>query len=112
MAKQRYTTKEIIHKLRKADVLIGQGKTVAEVCKQLGVTDKSYFRWRKSHGGLRIDQGYSNRGTVSAAADGSRRGPDLVADRGQRLRIPEEMNHVPEHSRAHRWQRHGQTWTS
>jgi transposase-like protein len=33
-----------------------QGKTIAEVCKQLGVTDKTYFRWRKTHGGLRIDQ--------------------------------------------------------
>ena len=56
MAKQRFTTEEIIHKLREADVMIGQGKTVAEACKQLGVTDKTYFRWRKSHGGLRFDQ--------------------------------------------------------
>jgi putative transposase len=56
MPKQRFTTEEIIHKLREADVLSGQGRTVAEVCKQLGVTDKTYFRWRKSHGGLRIDQ--------------------------------------------------------
>ena len=56
MPKQRFTTEEIIHKLREADVLSGQGKTVAEVCKQLGVTDKTYFRWRKTHGGLRIDQ--------------------------------------------------------
>ena len=56
MPKQRFTTEEIIHKLREADVLAGQGKTVAEVCKQLGITDKTYFRWRKSHGGLRIDQ--------------------------------------------------------
>ena len=55
MPKQRFTTEEIIHKLREADVLSGQGKTVAEVCKQLGVTDKTYFRWRKTHGGLRID---------------------------------------------------------
>ncbi len=44
------------HKLREADVLIGQGKTIAEACKALGVTDKTYFRWRKTHGGLRIDQ--------------------------------------------------------
>ena len=50
MPKQRFTTEEIIHKLREADVLSGQGKTVAEVCKQLGVTDKTYFRWRKTHG--------------------------------------------------------------
>ena len=56
MPKQRFTTEEIIHKLREADVLSGQSKTVAEVCKQLGVTDKTYFRWRKTHGGLRIDQ--------------------------------------------------------
>jgi putative transposase len=51
-----FTTEEIIHKLREADVMSGQGKTVAEVCKQLGITDKTYFRCRKSHGGLRIDQ--------------------------------------------------------
>ncbi len=56
MPKQRFTTEEIIHTLREADVLSGQGKTVASVCKQLGVTNKTYFRWRKTHGGLRIDQ--------------------------------------------------------
>jgi len=56
MAKQRYTTEEIIHKLREADVLIGQGQTMGQVTKQIGVTEQTYFRWRKSHGGLRIDQ--------------------------------------------------------
>ena len=56
MAKQKYTTEEIIHKLREADVLIGQGQTIAQVTKQIGVTEQTYFRWRKSHGGLRIDQ--------------------------------------------------------
>ena len=56
MPKQRFTTEEVIHKLREAEVLGGQGKTVAEICKQLGITDQTYFRWRKSHGGLRIDQ--------------------------------------------------------
>jgi transposase-like protein len=56
MAKQRFATEEIIHKLREADVLVGQGKTIGEACKQIRVTDRTYFRWRKSHGGLRIDQ--------------------------------------------------------
>ena len=56
MSRQRYTTEEIIHKLREADVMIGQGRTVAEAAEQIGITDKTYFRWRKSHGGLRIDQ--------------------------------------------------------
>jgi putative transposase len=56
MAKHRYTAEEIIHKLREADVLLGQGKTIAEGCKQLGVTDHTYFRWRKAYGGLKVDQ--------------------------------------------------------
>ena len=56
MAKQRFTTEEIIHKLREADVLIGQGRTIDEACRQIGISDKTYSRWRKSHGGLRIDQ--------------------------------------------------------
>ena len=43
MAKQRYTTEEIIHKLREADVLIGQGQTIAQVTKQIGVTEQTYF---------------------------------------------------------------------
>jgi transposase-like protein len=56
MPKQRFTTEEIIHKLREADVLSGEGRTVVDICKQLGITDKTYFRRRKSNGGLRIDQ--------------------------------------------------------
>ena len=56
MAKRRFTAEEISHKLREADVVIGQGKTIAEACKAVGVTDKTYFRWRETHGGLKIDQ--------------------------------------------------------
>ena len=56
MLKQRYATELIIHMLREADLLTGQSLTVAQATKQIGVTDKTYFRWRKSHGGLRVDQ--------------------------------------------------------
>jgi len=56
MAKRKYSSEEIIHKLREADVLLGQGKTILEACKQLGVTDQTYFRWRKTYGGLKVDQ--------------------------------------------------------
>lgn len=56
MPRIKYSTEQIIHKLREADVLLAQGRTVAETCKQLGVSEQTYFRWRKSHGGLRIDQ--------------------------------------------------------
>lgn len=56
MAKRKYTSEEIIHKLQEADVLLGQGKSILEACKQLGVTDQTYFRWRKTYGGLKVDQ--------------------------------------------------------
>ena len=56
MPKKRYNAEEIIHKLREADVLIAQGKTVAETRKALGVTDQTYYRWRKEYGGMKVDQ--------------------------------------------------------
>ena len=56
MPKKRYNAEDITHKLREADVLLGQGRTVAEVCKQLSVTDQTYYRWRKEWGGLRLEQ--------------------------------------------------------
>ena len=56
MARKRYTTEEIIRKLREADVLIGQGTNVSDVIRQLGVSDVTYYRWRKEYGGLKVDQ--------------------------------------------------------
>ncbi len=56
MAKKRYTAEEIIHKLREAEVLLAQGRRVAEACKQLGITEQTYYRWRKSYGGMKVDQ--------------------------------------------------------
>ena len=56
MARKRYNAEEIIHRLREADVLLGQGGTVGQVCKQLGVVEQTYYRWRKAYGGMKIDQ--------------------------------------------------------
>jgi len=56
MPKRRFTSEDIIHKLREAEVMSAQGKTVAEISRQLGVTEQTYFRWRKEYGGLKIDQ--------------------------------------------------------
>ena len=56
MPKKRYNAEDILHKLREADVLLGQGRTVTEVCKQLSVTDQTYYRWRKAYGGMKVDQ--------------------------------------------------------
>jgi putative transposase len=56
MAKKKHSTEQIISKLREAEVGLSQGGTVAEVCRCLGVTEQTYYRWRKEYGGLRIDQ--------------------------------------------------------
>jgi transposase-like protein len=56
MPKKRYNAEEIIHKLRGADVLLSQEKTVSQACKQIGVSDQTYYRWRKTYGGMKVDQ--------------------------------------------------------
>jgi putative transposase len=52
MPKKRYNAEEIIHKLREADVLLSQGNAVSQVCKQIGVSDQTYYRWRKIYDGF------------------------------------------------------------
>jgi putative transposase len=56
MALRRFSTEETIQKLRDAEVLLSQGSSVSEACRQLGVTDSTYYRWRKEFGGIRSDQ--------------------------------------------------------
>ena len=56
MGQKRYKPEEIIGKLREAEVLTSQGKSVEEVCRRLAVTRQTYYRWRKEYGGLRVDQ--------------------------------------------------------
>lgn len=56
MAKKRHTAEEVLGKLRQDEVLIGQGRTLAEALREIGVTEVTYFRWRKEYGGLRLDQ--------------------------------------------------------
>jgi len=56
MAKKTFTTEQIISKLREAEVLISQGQTVPAASRVIGVTEQTYYRWRKAYGGLKIDQ--------------------------------------------------------
>jgi len=56
MPRKRFTPEEIIRKLREAEVLISQGQTMALVCRSLGVTDQTYYRWRQEYGGMKLDQ--------------------------------------------------------
>jgi putative transposase len=56
MVKKGYSPEQIINKLREAEILFSQGATLAVVLKKIGVSDNSYYRWRKEYGGLNIDQ--------------------------------------------------------
>jgi transposase-like protein len=56
MPRKRFTAEQIIQNLREAEVLLAQGKTIAQVCKKIGITDQTYYRWRKEYGGIRSDQ--------------------------------------------------------
>jgi len=56
MPQKRYRPEEIIAKLREAEVLLGQGQKVPEVVKALGISEVSYYRWRKEYGGLNVSQ--------------------------------------------------------
>jgi transposase-like protein len=56
MPRKRYAPEQIISKLREAEVLLSQGQTVAQASKQLCVTEQTYYRWRKEHGGMRTSQ--------------------------------------------------------
>jgi transposase-like protein len=56
MAKRRHTAEQIIAKLREAEVLLAKGTKMPQVCRKLGVTEQTYYRWRKEYGGVRTDQ--------------------------------------------------------
>jgi transposase-like protein len=56
MVRKSYTAEQIINKLREAEILLNQGNTLAVVWKKIGVSDCTYYRWRKDYGGLRIEQ--------------------------------------------------------
>ena len=56
MGKKSYTPEQIINKLREAEILLSQGITLPVIWKRIGVSDCTYYRWRKEYGGMRVDQ--------------------------------------------------------
>jgi transposase-like protein len=56
MPKKTYTPEQIINKLREAEILLSQRVTLAVIWKKIGVSDCTYYRWRKEYGGMRIEQ--------------------------------------------------------
>jgi putative transposase len=56
MARTRYTAEEIIGQLWTIEIELGKGLAVVEACRKLGITEQTYYRWKKEYGGLRVDQ--------------------------------------------------------
>ncbi len=56
MSRKRHTPEQIIRKLREAEVELAKGQTTGDVVRKLGITEQTYYRWRKEYGGLRVDQ--------------------------------------------------------
>jgi putative transposase len=56
MGQKRYTPEQIIGKLRQAEVRAAEGKRVAEIVRELGITEQTYYRWRREYGGLKVSQ--------------------------------------------------------
>jgi transposase-like protein len=53
---KRFKAEEIVMKLREIELSINQGMDVVQACRQAGISDQSYYRWRKEYGGMKIDQ--------------------------------------------------------
>ena len=56
MTKRSHRPEQIINELREAEVLLSQGSTIGEAARKIGVTEQTYYRWRREYGGMRIEQ--------------------------------------------------------
>ena len=56
MARKRYSAEQVVAKLRQAEVEFSKGQKTPQVCKKLGISEQTYYRWRREYGGLSIDQ--------------------------------------------------------
>jgi transposase-like protein len=56
MPKKAFTPEQVVAKLRQIEVLLSQGKTIALACREAGITEQTFYRWRKEYGGLKLEQ--------------------------------------------------------
>jgi putative transposase len=56
MPKKTFTPEQIVGKLRQIEVLVSQGKTVPVACREAGIVEQTFYRWRKEYGGLQLEQ--------------------------------------------------------
>ena len=56
MSRKRYTAEQIIGHLRQAEIRTSEGKTIAEAVRELGISEQTYYRWRKQYGGMEVNE--------------------------------------------------------
>ena len=56
MSRKRFTPEQIIGMLREAEVRLSQGEKIKSICRGLGITEQTYYRWRKDYGGMKVSQ--------------------------------------------------------
>ena len=56
MAKKGFTPEQIINKLREVEILLSQGSSIIEASRKIGITEQTYYRWRREYGGMRMEQ--------------------------------------------------------
>jgi putative transposase len=88
MSRKRFSAEQVITKLREAEILSSRGLKVADICRQIGVTENTYYRWRKEYGGLEIDQAKK----LKALEKENARLKKLVAEQALDIEILKEAN--------------------
>lgn len=56
MGRKRYTIEQIIRKLREAEIELGRGLTTPQMCRKIGISEQTFYRWRKRYGGMQVSQ--------------------------------------------------------
>ncbi len=92
MPKKRFQPEEIIGKLRHADVLLGQGKKLAELVKALGVTDETYYRWRQEYGRMTTARRNGSRNSSARTGSSGRWPPTFLSISSSSRRPPRETS--------------------
>ena len=88
MPRKRFTSEQIIGQLREAEVALAKGTQIAVVCKQLGVAEQTYYRWRKEYGGLKVEQAKKLRELEKENAELKK----MLAEAMLKNRVLEEVN--------------------
>jgi putative transposase len=87
MPRKSYTPEEIIQHLRTVELEVGKGIAVLETCRKIGITEQTYYRWKKEYGGLRVDQAKR----LKALEQENLRLKRIVADQAVDLSILKEV---------------------